>query len=371
MMTATTGTIPFILLMALLTSIYTNYCEALASSNKKRSGKKGGQKSPRGFGIVPPPMESSYTADESPSIKGLLKFLEEEEVEGIEILEIGYSRNGLRGVFAKESIEEGEYICAIPFVSTILVDETFVESSDHDADLLSANRIENAVKFHNIMETESAKWKPYFDCLPTQDDDNWTETPDFWNVREIKSLEIPSLVENMLQRKQEIQKTSLETGVDTQQLQLAAWLVQSRAFTTLKKAALIDPDDPDKLTREGLLQRTVLIPFIDFLNHASKSPNAEMQVVESKAYDESFYALVANQKIPKGKEVRIQYGTGKETSWDLFGKYGFLPEANQSNDLDYLRSSEWSLENHQDSENLSQQKAILLRKYLKSLLAKM
>lgn len=368
-MTATR--IPCILLLTLLTYECTYHCEALASSNKKRSRKTADQKSPRGFGIVPPTTESSYTADESPSIKRFLQFLDEEEVEGFDRLEIGYSQSGLRGVFAKESIEEGEYICAVPFVSTILVDETFVESTDDDADLLSAGKIKNAIKFYRIMETEAEKWKPYFDCLPTLDDDNFDATPDLWSDEDIKSLVIPSLVEDILQRKQEIQRESEETGIDLQQLQLAAWMIQSRAFTTLKKAAMLDPDDPDKLTKEGLLQRTVLIPLIDFLNHVSTSPNAKMQVVETKAHDESFYALIANRKIPKGKEVRIQYGTGKETSWDMLGKYGFLPEGNQSNDLEYLRSSaDLSLENLQDEEILGQKQAMSLRLYLKTVLAK-
>ncbi|CAJ1935717.1 unnamed protein product [Cylindrotheca closterium] len=371
MMTATTIRPPYILLIALLIGTETDYCLALASNNKKRSRKKAVGPS-RGFGgIVLPPIEQSYTVDDSPSTKGLLEFLEDEEVEGLDTLEIGHSRNGLRGVFAKESIEEGEYICAIPFVSTILVDETFVDSSEVDSDLRSANKIENAVKFHKMMETEAEKWSKYFDCLPTQEDDNFDATPDFWSDEDIKTLEVPVLVENMLHRKQEIEKASKETGIELQELQLAAWLVQSRAFTTLKKVAMLDPDDPDNLKKEGLLQRTILIPFIDFLNHASMSPNAEMQVIETKAYEESFYALVAKRKIAKGKEVRIQYGTGHETSFDLFSKYGFLPEDNQSNDFEYLRSSEVTLKNLQDIENVGQQQAVSLRKYLKNLLAKM
>ena len=67
---------------------------------------------------------------------------------------------------------------------------------------------------------------------------------------------------------------------------------------------------------------------MDFVNGAddSRPHNAELQVVETKAYDESFYALVTTRAIPYGGEIRIRYGTGQETSLDLFVKYGFLPQ---------------------------------------------
>mmetsp|Transcript_28348 Transcript_28348/g.68960 ORF Transcript_28348/g.68960 Transcript_28348/m.68960 type:complete len:167 (-) Transcript_28348:162-662(-) len=53
--------------------------------------------------------------------------------------------------------------------------------------------------------------------------------------------------------------------------------------------------------------------------------NAELQVVETKEYNESFYALVATQPIQKNEQICITYGTGEESSVDTFIKYGFLP----------------------------------------------
>lgn len=293
---------------------------------------------------------------------------EEEEAEGLDRLEIGFSgKTGLRGVFAKEQIEEGEYICAIPFVSTILVDETFVESSsgegeeeeeeDDSSELLSAGRVGHSAKLRKIVRDGSEKWGAYLDCLPKRDDANFDATPDFWSDEDIRSLEIPSLVESALRRKEELRELSAVEGVDLAELQLASWLVQSRAFTTLKKAATLDPENPDDPAREGLLRRTVLIPFIDFLNHASTSPNAEMKVVETKAYEESFYALTATRKIPEGKEVRIRYGAGKETSWDLFAKYGFVPTDNAANDVAFLRDAPevpWTTTLEEDEERLEE-----------------
>lgn len=59
-------------------------------------------------------------------------------------------------------------------------------------------------------------------------------------------------------------------------------------------------------------------------------------MIETKEYDESFYAFVAARTIRKGEEIRICYGTGKETSPELFVKYGFLPAENEQNDKSSL-----------------------------------
>jgi hypothetical protein len=325
----------FLLLFFLSTFLEpSSRCQALA--NRKGKAKRtirniGGSK---GFGIVPPPPLQKYTVDTSPSTQKLLQFLDDEEVEGLKAIEIGFSNNNLRGMYAKESIQQGEYICAIPFVSTILVDETFINGKDEN--LLSANKIENAIQFQKILETDYEKWKPYFDCLPSTSDETFDATPDFWSNAEIQQLEVPSFVKDMLARKEELNKASSSNDSDFN-LQLVAWLVRSRAFTTLKKALSLDPDE-ESIINEGLLQRTVLIPLLDFLNHDSTKANTELQVIETKAYDESFYALTATDNIDKGSELRIQYGTGKETSMELFGKYGFLPRNNKENDLEYLQT---------------------------------
>ena len=36
--------------------------------------------------------------------------------------------------------------------------------------------------------------------------------------------------------------------------------------------------------------------------------------------------------------MRILYGTGKESSVEIFAKYGFLPLGNQKNDIEWLSS---------------------------------
>jgi len=331
------------------------------SSGKKKNSKSKRKKSNKhpALTYVPYDLESKNTREMSSSlqdIKALMEWLDEEEVEGLEGVEIGISKGigegeasaGLRGVFAKRDFSPGEYMVAVPFVSTLLLDEDFVPSTnDSDTPALRADEpkvgFEFWEKFSRSGSDNNIKYKAFLDCLPkSQNDSNFDGTPDFWAEDDIRQLEIPNIVDKMLHRKTTIaglSNRSLEDEVKSDHggdaadsddntniaslvqatIQQCCWIVQSRAFTTYKKAMSIDGT-------VGLLSRVVLIPFIDMINHASRNrANAEMQVLETKEYDESFYALVATQPIRKGTEIKICYGTGKETALEIFCKYGFLP----------------------------------------------
>jgi len=332
------------------------------SSKKKETAKKKRKKS----AALPTPTYTPYDPEHgsfedlgSPqqATRALLEWLGEEEVEGLEGVEIGFSKPeswdakdaspGLRGVFAKEDVRAGEYIAAVPFLTTLLVDEDFdLSTSDPGTVVLRGDEPEVGFRLWEKFfclddDDDNEKYSAFLDCLPmTLDDPNFDGTPDFWSEEDIRRLEIPSVVNKMLSRKEAIAdfadglledrvvdnddgKDDDDTDVSSSALstiQQCCWLVQSRAFTTYKKAMSIDGTT-------GLLSRVVLIPFIDMINHASrKIANAEMQVVETKEYDESFYALVATQPIRKGTEIKICYGTGEETSLEIFSKYGFWPE---------------------------------------------
>ena len=335
--------------------------KAPAGKKKKKNAKKKGKKN-----NGPPvphyiPYDDSEFHSPQQATRTLLEWLDEEEVEGLEDVEIGFSKasaedatDGLRGVFAKRDFRAGEYVMAVPYVTTLLVDEDFDPSTDDPgAVLLRADEPEAGFQFWEKFfclgddDNDDDKHSAFLDSLPmTPDDPNFDETPDFWSEEDIRRLEIPSVVGKTLARKAsigELGKRILEDMVaddsddngndsdnnsDGSDLEFSAlatiqqccWLVQSRAFTTYKKAMSIDGST-------GLLSRVVLIPFIDMINHASRSfANAEMQVVETKEYDESFYALVATKPIRKGTEIRICYGTGEESSLEIFCKYGFWPE---------------------------------------------
>ena len=132
----------------------------------------------------------------------------------------------------------------------------------------------------------------------------------------------------------------------------ALWLVRSRAFTTLKKATTLEGT-------KGLLQRTVLIPFLDLLNHnTAPKANAQLQVVETENYEESFYALTATGSIESGEEITIPYGSGRETSWDMYTKYGFWPCGHELNDMKCIHEvvtsdSIWTTSLARDKEELA------------------
>jgi hypothetical protein len=318
------------------------------SNNKKKKNKQPGSNTS--------PNEFVYTPDTSETTKRLLEWLEDEEVEGLEGVEIGFSipstpdETSLRGVFAKQDFARGDYIVAVPFVSTLLVKEDFevTDTSNDPSERGLASEPENGLLFWNdFLCTESSqydKYKIYLDCLPmSREDPHFDETPDFWSDKDIQRLIFPSLIQQIQSRKKGIEDLAFQYDkahpgrtVSLAELQQACWILQTRGFTTFKKAMNVDG-------REGMLSRVILIPFVDFVNHGvsnqnepAHASNAVLEVVETKAYDESFYALVAAKTIHKGEEIRICYGTGKETSPELFVKYGFIPTGNEQNDKSLL-----------------------------------
>ena len=106
-----------------------------------------------------------------------------------------------------------------------------------------------------------------------------------------------------------------------------------------------------------IVSKTVLIPYIDMINHCNpESANAEMQVLETKVEDESFYALQATRFIRKGTEITIAYGTGKESTADLLAGYGFIPSKN-TNDAKFMSEQ---LSEHSWSTTLEEDQAALL-----------
>ena len=274
----------------------------------------------------------SYKPDTSPTTQRFLEFLEEEECEGIGAVEIGF-RNGLRGIFAAEAFAPDDYIFAVPFVSCILVHENVYDMADPvESGRAEASDVEKGRLMLQWLH-DKPHWQPYYECLPTMSS-NFDATPDFWDTETIRQLEVPQLVEETLAIKRATE-SSLE-------LQLATWLVRSRAFSTFK----LLPNADEKRIRT----RTVLIPFMDFLNHNAVTSNARIEKVEAKSDEESFFALVATERIPAGEQITITYGTGHETTLDLFTKYGFWTNDN-ANDLSLnLDEVQWSSSMEEDEQ---------------------
>lgn len=270
--------------------------------------------------------KSSYSPDTSDTTKRLLEHLEEQECEGLETTQLGFDAAGLRGIFATEDFEPGDYICAIPFPATLLVSESI--NSDE-------SQVEQGQKFLDKFVDEDA-FKYYMDCLPHLGKRQFDATPDFWEESIIQEFQIPRLVKESLDRKRE---TSCKTN-----LQWAAWIVGSRGFSTFQIKG-----------GNKLLKRTVLIPYLDMLNHGL-SPNASIEVVECPgSYQDSFFALQALDHISAGEQITINYGI-RETSLDLISKYGFWIPDNPADE--YM---DWKTVDPQWTTTLAQDEAALER----------
>lgn len=280
---------------------------------------------------------SSYIPDDSLATQKFLDFLEAEECEGLDRLDIGFSSqqhlqgmSPLRGIFAKESFQVGDFLCAIPFVSTCVVGEERIlmkevgTTKDDDIPRPQMTDADNGLSFLQL--SEDPKWQPYVSCLPTRNA-HFDATPDFWKEEELEQLEIPFVIQSARERREKIELLAGRMGVDVDKLQFATWLITSRAFTTIKPIINSDSSSEGESLQDhatSLRMRTVLIPFLDMINHVSHQPNAEVEVVDTKRDDESFYALRAIRPIQAGEQVWITYGTGKETSVDLLARYGFV-----------------------------------------------
>ena len=285
------------------------------------------------FFCVPLPDDESkdvsWTNDCSPQTIRFLKWLEDEECEGIDSLCIGTSATRLRGLFSKEGFEPGDYICSIPFTAALLLHDTVVDSTSDDDE---KDCIHQACTFLEEFSRDP-RWKPYVDCLPQMETSNFDPTPDFWVEGIIQDLEIPRLIDETIRRKKNVAQVAEEKGFDESKLHWATWLVRSRGFTTMKLMS-----EGRNASPSGIQSRTFLIPFLDMLNHDDAVPNASIEVVESREYEESFFALQAIQPIRPGQHVTILYGTGLETSLDLISKYGFFTRKNPND-----RRIDWNL----------------------------
>mmetsp|Transcript_10503 Transcript_10503/g.16112 ORF Transcript_10503/g.16112 Transcript_10503/m.16112 type:complete len:349 (-) Transcript_10503:511-1557(-) len=276
-----------------------------------------------------------YIPDESPQIQRLMEWLSSHQ-EGIGYRQrqwndvaIGSSSEaGIRGVFSKRSFLPGDVILKIPYTSSLVINEEYDKFGQ--TKLLRAQEPHFGFQFWQryMNDTEArVKYQSYFDCLPlTSDDPHFDPTPDFWSEDEIRQVELPSLVDQWLSRKRYIYKMVNDAGQSDNRttILLCCWLVQTRAFTITYKKKKKKENSTATTTTRSLSSRVVLIPFLDMVNHA-RLANARIKVVENITYpNESYYALVATDIIPKGSELFICYGTGKETSLELFGKYGFF-----------------------------------------------
>lgn len=248
-------------------------------------------------------VRASYTSlTNDAATQELLAFLEAKHARGLNNnrVEIGVESSGLRGVFATRPFQPGDEICSIPVA--LILDERSRDCRMTDAQL-------GAALIKNILK---GVWKPYLDSLPTPHC-HFDRTPDMMsdeNIRMLKQTLPTSVLKQVMERKQDIIATSLLEGIHLETLQFATWLVTSRRFTISRS--------------NGQIIKTVLIPFLDMINH-SFHPNAKVRIVQaSEETRQEEYVLECTRAISAKQQIVIAYGRGNETSADLYVKYGFL-----------------------------------------------
>ena len=294
-----------------------------------------------GFSV--PGTRSSFQPDTSPAVQRLMDWLDEDD--GVGATTIGVSDNGIRGLYATEAYDPGEYILAIPSSSCVVLYERIYDMLANEPDTKREARdvAEGAQRLHQLLhQKEIDEWTNiYLDTLPT-DSSNFDATPDFWDEGIIRQLEFNQLVHDMLERREE----QLSDG-----LAFSKWLVRSRAFTTFQLLST-----SDKTKSRTLRTRTMLIPYIDMLNHAANC-NTMMEKAETPEVsdeDTSYFSLMATRSIYPGDELTLTYGSGYETCLDFVTKYGFwLPDNPNDMSLD-LTNVEWSTSLKKDKEALHQ-----------------
>jgi hypothetical protein len=272
-----------------------------------------------------------HTPDTSENTKRLLQFLDAQKSRGLKDVEIGYHQyTGVRGIFGTKSFKKGQILCKIPSDCALALSDP--SKKGEDALTLSYGGA-NFLTMYWKDERARKMWAPYLDTLPVQGSDQFDPTPDFFDEEELKLLEFPRLIRQAKERKEEVGKVAVETGLDKDELQFATWLTASRAFAISISADSSEEDlkfddRGQVITKAAQKTIRVMVPFIDMANHSSDQPNARLTLIDPEK-DDAWFALEATRPIAAGKEIVITYGNGVESSVELMLNYGFVPKSNR------------------------------------------
>ncbi len=178
------------------------------------------------------------------------------------------------------------------------------------------------------------------DTLPKHGTELFDPTPDFLADDDLALLEFPRLIARAQERKHQIATLAAEQNMSMEQLQFATWLISSRAFQlSLSSAHSEEREDMPKYDERGQVidkaqKKTirVLVPFLDMANHSSDQPNCKLTLIDPEK-DDAWFALEASRPIAAGKELLISYGSGVDSTVELFMDYGFVPSSNRMDAL--------------------------------------
>jgi hypothetical protein len=287
-------------------------------------------------------------------------------------------RNGRRGVFARKSIKPGDTILRLPIEAAIVIEPDETTPAEQAWKLFQLHQEQKIMSGEDpLLSSNSHFLQPYWNLLPRGDCD-FDPTPDLWSRDQVEALELPELVEEVLERQSDLEvffqsKLAVDNANDAttttttkyklswESFQFAHWLVTSRSFSMIQEESgddeeeEDDDDDADDLEDDNFQVQCVLIPYMDMINHSSNSPNAQLDVTAEDSEESTFYELVALDSISEGEEILISYGTGQDETIDLLMNYGFVPDSNRY-DLEVFDEEddiEWSTTLEEDLQELA------------------
>mmetsp|Transcript_23945 Transcript_23945/g.43087 ORF Transcript_23945/g.43087 Transcript_23945/m.43087 type:complete len:482 (+) Transcript_23945:76-1521(+) len=285
--------------------------------------------------------------------KALIEWLNEMEGGLSSSVKIDDNGAGLRGLYATNDIRNRGTVVEIPYDYALQVGDslwgtvydTFTDIPGSDD--WSEDDLDDVYQGLNFLQsfTNDVDYGPYMDSLPQRPSsgDDVGLTPDFWCEESIRGIQIPSLIHEIMDRKQMVKEVASKNNVNENELRWATWMMRSRRFTTWNMVS--DPNDSEEddslfgvfPMRQNKIEQVqgYLTPLIDMANHAN-DPNAVMTINVNRWTrefdDSSSFALKALRPIGKGEEVTICYGDGDRTSLDLLDKYGFFIDGNNADD---------------------------------------
>jgi hypothetical protein len=345
-------------LLALLALTAQAFPITSSKSSKKSKITKKDRTSGGGFGAPKRSVPITHTVDESPSAAALIEFLLSFHSEGMGTkggTQVGFcSQTGIRGIYATRAFKKGDILCKVPSDLALALSDP---KGDDTPTVAHAGR--NFLTMYVNQAQNSQTWAPYLTSLPTKES-QFGPTPDFFNSEELEILEFPRLINIAEKRKKDIKSVAAETeGMSVEDLQFATWLVTSRSFNIQISESDVGETVFDEqgraIAKTKVKTLCVMVPYLDLVNHHSNQANAEVHIIDPEK-DDAWFALRATRPIDAGKEITICYGSGADSSVELFSNYGFVPKENKIDAYmlrkggdDCLKADQWSTTLEEDT----------------------
>lgn len=252
---------------------------------------------------------------DDPKMQRLLLWLEERGA-NLPSLKIGAAANGVRGVYANETIVDGELVMHIPKSAMITLQVAKESATGKLIATHGANVSDYGYMAAFLLEIrrEGGFWQPYADVMP----ESFPEHPLFFSPTELEYLKgsytLPMIQEqqNWLAYEYKQVLTCLAKGhaFTAQEFAWARCIVMTRTYTVT-------------IYEEKSL---AMVPLADMLNHSNE---ADVIWTGESTYG---FSLYASKSVARGTHVYESYG--RRCNGRLFVHHGFCLDANDANEAE-------------------------------------